>query len=67
MIQLAGHAIASDSIAAVGPVRPCFKAGKGNHATFVVCLKGGQSLQLDYASEDVAKKEHAKAVAHCKP
>jgi hypothetical protein len=67
MIELAGHAIASDSIAAVGPVRPCFKVGKGNHATFVVCLKGGQSLQLEYEDEAVARRERKKAVAHVRP
>jgi hypothetical protein len=67
MIKLAGHAIASDSIAAVGPVRPFFKAGKGNHAAFQVCLKGGQSLQLEYEDESLARKEQAKAVAHVKP
>jgi hypothetical protein len=67
MIQLAGHSIASDSIAAVGPVRRCFKAGYGNQATFQVCLKGGQSLQLEYADEDLARKEQALATRHVKP
>ena len=63
MIELAGHAIASDCIAAVGPVRPCFKVGKGQHATFVVCLKGGQSLQLEYEDDAVAQRDRASAVA----
>ena len=63
MIELSGHAIAADCIAAVGPVRPCFKVGKGQHATFVVCLKGGQSLQFEYEDDAVAQRERASAVA----